>query len=153
MFADEQRRVVAALGPAARAVEHVGSSSVPGLSGRAEIDILVGVGDADDVRASTDRLTSIGYRTLACSPPDGEPYRLLTRQGTIPFELLVVEHDSPLWRRHVGLRDYLRSDPERARAYGRLKSRWAARHGVDTAGYKEAKRRFWAAVEAPSAER
>lgn len=153
MFADEQRHVVAALRPAVRAVEHVGSSSVPGLSGRAEIDILVGVGDADDVRASTDRLESIGYRTLACSPPDGEPYRLLTRRGTIPFELLVVEHDGPLWRRHVGLRDYLRSDPERARAYGRLKARWAARHGVDTAGYKESKRRFWAAVKSPSADR
>jgi GrpB-like predicted nucleotidyltransferase (UPF0157 family) len=153
IFAAERRRVVAALGPAARAVEHVGSSSVPGLSGRAEIDILVGVGDAGDVRASADRLASIGYRTLACSPPESEPYRLLTRHGSIPFELLVVEHGSALWRRHLGLRDHLRADPERARAYGRLKSRWAARHGADTAGYKEAKRRFWAAVELPSDER
>jgi GrpB-like predicted nucleotidyltransferase (UPF0157 family) len=153
IFDAERRRIRATLGARARGVEHVGSSSVPGLKGRQEIDVLVGVADAAEVDASTRLLANLGYVTQARSPRDSEPYSLLIRPGRIPFELLVVEHLGPLWTRHVWLRDYLRRDPARALEYARQKSRWAARYGSDTAGYKDAKRRFWAAVPDPAAER
>jgi GrpB-like predicted nucleotidyltransferase (UPF0157 family) len=153
IFVAEQRRIRTALGALAIAVEHIGSSSVPGLSGRAEIDVLVGVADGPDVDASTHLLTGIGYRVHDRAPPESDPWSLLLRAAPIPFELLVVEHRSPLWNRTVRSRDYLRQDPARALAYGRLKSRWAARHEAGTAGYQEAKRRFWDAVNDPAAGR
>jgi GrpB-like predicted nucleotidyltransferase (UPF0157 family) len=153
IFAAEQRRILAALGSLAIAVEHVGSSSIVGLSGRPEIDILVGVAGDSDVAASTRLLTALGYGCDDRGPRDSEPWSLLSRPGQIPFELLVVEHRGPLWRRHLYLRDYLRRDPARALTYARLKSRWAARYGAGTHGYKQAKRHFWATIKDPAAKR
>jgi GrpB-like predicted nucleotidyltransferase (UPF0157 family) len=153
IFAAEQRRIREALGSLAIAVEHVGSSSVPGLWGRPEIDILVGVAAPADVDAGACRLTALGYAVDDRGTPESEPWCLLSRAGQISFEMLVVEHLGPLWNRHLGLRDYLRDDPARALAYGRLKARWAARYGLDTPAYKHAKRRFWSAVRDPTTDR
>lgn len=152
IFAAERRRIRATLGARAQSVEHVGSSSVPGLQGRQEIDILVGVAGAE-IDASTRLLSSIGYAMQSRSPPDWEPYSVLVKPGEIPFELLVVEHRGPLWSRIVWLRDYLRDDPARAAEYVRQKAGWAARYGAGTPGYQDAKRRFWAAVPDPAAQR
>lgn len=149
VFAAERQRIQAALGSLATAVEHVGSSSIPGLWGRAEIDILVGVRDRAGVEAGGRLLTGLGYAIDDAARAGQEPWRLLSRPGPIPFELLLVEHGSALWNRHLGLRDYLLADPARALEYGRLKSSWATRYGPGTRGYKEAKRRFWAGVQVP----
>jgi GrpB-like predicted nucleotidyltransferase (UPF0157 family) len=116
IFAVERRRIREALGSLALAVEHVGSSSVPGLWGRPEIDILVGVGGRADVDAAARRLGALGYVVDDRATPESEPWCLLSRAGQISFEMLVVEHLSPLWNRHVRLRDYLRDDPARALA-------------------------------------
>jgi GrpB-like predicted nucleotidyltransferase (UPF0157 family) len=152
VFAAEQRRIRAALGSLAAAVEHVGSSSVPGLWGRPEIDILVGVADSADVDASTRLLTRLGYLVHDRAARQSDSWRVLVRPAQVPFELLVVEHRSPLWNRMVYLRDYLR-DPARALTYVRLKARWAAQHGAGTPGYQQAKREFWANVEVPTDRR
>jgi GrpB-like predicted nucleotidyltransferase (UPF0157 family) len=137
------------LGSLAIAVEHVGSSSIPELWGRPEIDILVGVAGAAEVDAGTRLLTALGYVMYDRSPPESEPWSLLARPGQISFELLMVSHRGALWNRHLWLRDYLRHNPARARDYGRRKTHWAARYGAGTHGYKQAKRRFWAAVQDP----
>ena len=147
LFEAEQQRIRTALGDRVIAIAHVGSTSVPGLAGRAEIDILVGAATPDHIAECMRLLTGLGYVTSARAPSGSEQWGLMTRPGKIPFEVLIVGHLSRLWRRHLWLRDYLRRDPERARAYGRLKSKWAARYGSDTEKYKQAKRRFWASVE------
>ena len=122
------------------------SSSVPGLSGRPEIDILVGVGTAQDIEEGAHLLKGLGYVTESRSPSPPESWYLMSRPAPIPFELLVVKYLGRLWRRHLWLRDSLRRDPARSLAYSRLKSEWAATYGSNTAGYKEAKRRFWALI-------
>lgn len=148
LFQEEQRRIVTALGAAVVSVEHVGSSSVPGLDGRPEIDVLVGVGvgDAADIGECARVLDGLGYETTDQPPTPSDGWVLMMKPGQIPFELLVVEHNGPLWTRHLGFRDLLRDDPARAAAYGRLKARWAARYGSDTQGYKKEKQRFWTSV-------
>ena len=146
LFTAEQRRIAAVLATMAVAIEHVGSSAIPGLAGRREIDILVGVRPGAAVDAAVHRLSSLGYRIEQRSPPESAPWALLAKPGGIPVELLMVEHDGALWRRHVGLRDYLRESPARALGYARLKARWAARYGLGTPAYKPAKRQFWARI-------
>jgi GrpB-like predicted nucleotidyltransferase (UPF0157 family) len=61
IFTAEQGRIRATLGSTAIAIEHVGSSSSPGLSGRPEIDIIVGVSSSSDVDASARLLKGLGY--------------------------------------------------------------------------------------------
>jgi GrpB-like predicted nucleotidyltransferase (UPF0157 family) len=116
LFAAERQRIAAALANTLLAVEHVGSSAIPGLAGRNEIDILVGVRRGTDFRASVQRLSALGYGNERRSPPDTEPWALLLKPGAVPVELLIVEHDGALWKRHLWLRDYLRDSPARARA-------------------------------------
>lgn len=149
IFTAEQGRIRATLGSTAIAIEHVGSSSIPGLWGRPEIDIIVGVSSSSDVDASARLLKGLGYVPHNGGALDGEPWSVLVRPAQIPFELLVVEHRGRLWNRMVYLRDQLRGSPQRALAYGRLKARWAARYGVGTPRYQQAKREFWAAIAAP----
>lgn len=151
LFAAEQRRIRATLGSLALAVQHVGSSSIPGLWGRPEIDILVGVADGADVDASTRLLTGLGYLVHDRAAAPSDPWSLLFRPGQISFEMLVVAHRSPLWNRMLYLNDYLRGDLTRALTYGRLKTRWAAQYGAGTSGYQQAKRHFWANIKVPTA--
>lgn len=146
LFEEEQRRIRAVLGERVGGVEHVGSSSVPGLAGRSEIDVLVGARSAQDIAECARLLMGLGYKTAERSESSSEPWYLMTREGPVPFELLLVEYQSPLWRRHLSLRELLRNDPKKAATYVRLKSEWAARYRTDTDDYKEAKRRFWSSI-------
>jgi GrpB-like predicted nucleotidyltransferase (UPF0157 family) len=143
-FQGERRMIAAVLGSRAAAIEHVGSSSVAGLAGRSEIDILVGVRRAARIEQCARLMNRIGYVTSTESSRDG--WCLMTKAGPIPIEALLVEHLSPLWNRHLFFRDYLRADPRKASEYERLKSQWAARYGVGTEGYKKAKQQYWIAI-------
>lgn len=146
LFRHERQRMRARLGGRAVSIEHVGSSSVPHLEGRPEIDILVGTRTSGDVSRCADLLAGLGYAATVRPPSPSDGWLLMAKAGPIPFEVLIVRHLSPLWRRAVALRDYLRRDPAKAFVYGRLKAEWAARYGGDTEAYQEAKRQFWAKV-------
>lgn len=146
LFQRERQRMRTCLGNRAVSIEHVGSSSVPNLGGRPEIDILVGARTTDDVARCADLLTGLGYVSTSHERSGADGWNLMARPGPIPFEVLIVRHLSPLWRRHLALRDYLRNNPEKALAYGRLKAEWATKYGVDTEAYKQAKRLFWASI-------
>jgi GrpB-like predicted nucleotidyltransferase (UPF0157 family) len=128
-FLKERSRLAAAVGTDALAIEHVGTSSVPGLEGRAVIDILIGVGAGADalgrVRAA---VAALGYEDLGEA---GVPGRVtLRRRADQAFEIAVVEHGGKLWSDVVAIRDLLRRDPEVAKAYGARKRAVAAGEGA-----------------------
>jgi GrpB-like predicted nucleotidyltransferase (UPF0157 family) len=149
LFHEEQHTIRRRLGRANAATEHIGSSSVAGLVGRAEIDILVGVLRNVEVPPCVRALQPLNYGIVSQSQSPNEAWAHLTRMGAVQFDVLVVRHLGPLWRRHLALREYLRADPARAAAYGHLKVEWAASYGAGTASYKEAKRRYWNAIATP----
>ncbi|MDH6269896.1 GrpB-like predicted nucleotidyltransferase (UPF0157 family) [Rhizobium sp. SG_E_25_P2] len=136
-----RRRIEAALGPIATAVEHVGSTSVPGLAAKPIIDIDAVIADDTALPAAIARLSAIGYADQgekgvagrrAFAPPPG-----LARH-----HLYVCASDSAELRRHLLFRDRLRANPDLAAAYGALKQRLAAEYGRDREGYTEAKTGF-----------
>ena len=61
-FASVRDELSRALGPATTAIHHVGSTSVPGLSAKPVIDVLVETPSLDRLDAAADRLTSLGYQ-------------------------------------------------------------------------------------------
>jgi GrpB-like predicted nucleotidyltransferase (UPF0157 family) len=141
--------VVAALGGMVRGIEHVGSTSVPGLAAKPIIDILLGV-DADDLDRIIEPLERIGYEYN----PDGEislPHRRYFRRllpdGTNTHHLHAVEIGGEFWNRHIRFRDYLRANPSKAEEYAALKREHARQHrgGID---YTFAKTEFIRSVEA-----
>jgi GrpB-like predicted nucleotidyltransferase (UPF0157 family) len=106
--------VEAAVGDIGAAIEHVGSTAVPGLAAKPIIDIDVVVPAVQDVAPTIERLVAIGYTNQgdlgvvgrqALDAPTHAPYH----------HLYVVVAGSPAHRDHVDLRDYLRRHPDEAR--------------------------------------
>lgn len=62
-FAEAADRIRAVVGSRLRLIEHIGSTSVPGLIAKPVIDIVIGVDDPDDDAAHVSALESVGYDT------------------------------------------------------------------------------------------
>lgn len=124
-FAAIRDRTAAALGPVAVAIEHVGSTSVPGLAAKPVIDIDVVVADRADIPAAIAGLESIGYVHLGTlGVPDREAFR---RPPDSPrHNLYVCPAAGEGLRNHLALRRHLRTHPAAVAAYGALKRRLAA---------------------------
>jgi GrpB-like predicted nucleotidyltransferase (UPF0157 family) len=124
-FARERRRIAASLGADAAAIEHVGSTAVPGLAAKPIVDVLVGVGGPLAGHPVVGRLVSLGYEFLGEA---GVPGRLYFRRRLVDeaFNVHVVEYQGELWHDNLALRDFLRAHPEAAAAYAQAKARAAA---------------------------
>ena len=110
----------AALGAAARATVHVGSTSVPGLAAKDVIDIDLTVADPADEHAYVPALERLGY-VLTIREPSWHEHRCL-RLGAPRVNLHVFGPDCPETIRHRMFRDWLRE------------------HGDDRVRYELAKR-------------
>lgn len=146
-FEEERARLLALLGDAVVAIEHFGSTAVPGLPAKPLIDLLAGVRVVEDViPAVAAALAGAGYRDCGRQAPGrwlfskGGPYN----EGT--HHLHLVEHGSEAWTAPLAFRDHLRARPAVARRYARLKRAAAARYGTDIDGYAAAKTAFVQAV-------
>jgi GrpB-like predicted nucleotidyltransferase (UPF0157 family) len=61
LYADERARILAAVGAYVTAIEHVGSTSVPGLAAKPVIDIMMGVSLLADADQCIEAIKSLGY--------------------------------------------------------------------------------------------
>lgn len=124
MFTEHANRIRAALGSAASAIEHVGSTSVPGLPAKFRIDIDVIVADPADEPAYLPRLEAAGL-VLAVREPDWYEHRCL--HGFDPAaNVHVFGPDCDEHLRHVIFRDWLRTHAEDRARYAEEKRRIAA---------------------------
>ncbi|WP_116947595.1 GrpB family protein [Jiangella endophytica] len=108
-------------------LEHIGSTSVPGLAAKPIIDLMASVSSLDAVTAREDALVALGYRRLDTGmrgrlfyPRDGD-------SGRRTHHLHVVTADTWETRNERLLRDHLREHAEAAARYGALKRGLAAR--------------------------
>ena len=126
----------------ALAIEHVGSTSVPGLAAKPIIDISVVVPDGSAVRIGIERLAALGYEHQGDLGIDGrEAFRA---PASLPAHNLYVCPDGNLVGlvNQVTVRDYLRAHPDVARQYGELKKTLAARFPNDITSYVVGKTDF-----------
>lgn len=136
------REVVADLGAE---VEHVGSTSVPGLAAKPVIDVDVVVRSPDDVAVAIERLRSLGYVYQGDKGIGGRE-AFMWPAGAEPHHLYVVVAGSQPHRDHVRFRDYLRQHQDVANDYAALKRSLAEEHRDDRLGYTDAKSEFVAGV-------
>jgi GrpB-like predicted nucleotidyltransferase (UPF0157 family) len=115
LFVEERVRIERALGSWVEAIEHVGSTAVPGLTAKPILDIMVGVSSLRDAKRCIGPLEQLGYEYRGEA---GVPGRLFFRKGNPKtHHLHVTEIGSEFWERHPVFRDYLRAHPETARNY------------------------------------
>ena len=142
MFEREAEKLAAVLGDNLVAIHHIGSTAVEGLKAKPIIDILPVVRDLGAVDARAGNFEELGYEYLG---EFGIPGRRYLRKGgderTHQIHIFSAESRGEI-RRHLAVRDYLRTHREEADAYGRLKERLAEEYPYDIEGYCDGKDEF-----------
>jgi GrpB-like predicted nucleotidyltransferase (UPF0157 family) len=137
LFAEESERIRAALGDAVVAIEHIGSTAVPGLAAKPVIDVLVGLRTIELTRKQIGAMESLGYEYLG---EHGIPGRLFFRKGRPrSHHVHAVLFGSDLWQRHLAFRDFLRAHPDESQRYGELKRSLAEEVGGNRDRYTHEK--------------
>ncbi len=128
-FDRERRRVGEALGDAVVAIEHFGSTAVPGMAAKPIVDILVGLRVSELREKQMTALVRLGYEYLGEAGVSG---RLAFRKrGPTAYNIAAVGWNGRLWQDSLLLRNFLRANPEEARRYGRRKQQLVSQ-GVST---------------------
>ncbi|MGN9909740.1 GrpB family protein [Phytohabitans sp. LJ34] len=138
LFAAEARLLAAAL-PGTLSIEHVGSTSVPGLAAKPVVDIVVVVAGAAAVDVAA--LVPLGYTFRPHAFPDDPDHLFLVKDtgGVRSHHLHVFGEGSPWPARNRAFRDYLAAHPDAARRYEAAKHAAAALHPDSRGRYGEAK--------------
>lgn len=135
-FQNIKAEIEDALGDLALSIEHVGSTSVEGLSAKPIIDIDVVIEDRlilDDVILA---LKKIGYTHEGDQGIEGrEAFKYQGKEHLSKHHLYVCAKDASELRRHIGFRDYLRNHPEAVAEYSRIKTEGAIKYPYDIDGY------------------
>lgn len=152
-FESEAKRIADALGQVARRIDHVGSTSVPGLAAKPVIDIQVSVSSLEPVACYREPLERLGY-TYATVPfpyfhkPAGWPHT---------HHIHVREAGGADERRTLAFRDWLRTHASDRDDYEALKRRVARNADPSTVEgryrYSEAKTEFIRAIERRAQQR
>ncbi|WP_326833894.1 GrpB family protein [Amycolatopsis rhabdoformis] len=136
-FDREAERIRTALGERVVLLDHVGSTSVPGLAAKPIIDILLEVPDSDDEDAYLPALEAAGYR-LVIREPEWEKHRCFTRADP-KVNLHVHSPGNGQTERYLLFRDRLRTRPEELATYLAKKRALAARTWTYLQHYADAK--------------
>jgi GrpB-like predicted nucleotidyltransferase (UPF0157 family) len=137
LFALLEKRIRKALGEDVLLLEHVGSTSVPGLSAKPVIDMLLTVADSSDEPSYVPRLEEEGF-VLRIREPDWHEHRMF-KAPEVQGNLHVFSEGCEEIERMLLFRDWLRSQPDDRRRYEEAKQELAARTWKYTQNYADAK--------------
>ena len=137
LYAAEASKIRAALGERALLLEHAGSTSVPGLTAKPLIDIILVVADPADEAAYVPALEAVGY-ALHIREPDWYEHRVL-KGAEPPVNLHVFGSGCEEVERMLLFRDWMRSHDDDRDRYARAKRDLAAREWTYVQHYADAK--------------
>ncbi|MBO7451594.1 MAG: GrpB family protein [Clostridiales bacterium] len=124
-------------------IEHVGSTSVEGLSAKPIIDIDVVIEDRSRLDDVITALGKIGYTHEGDQGiPGREAFKYDGKEHLMKHHLYVCSKDASELKRHISFRDYLREHPEAVREYSRVKEEGARLFPHDIDSYIEHKSPF-----------
>jgi GrpB-like predicted nucleotidyltransferase (UPF0157 family) len=134
-FHAEALLIADALGDLVQEIQHVGSTSVPGLAGKPTVDIAVGVETLELASRAVERMGAAGFRY---EEDETRPWeRRFVKGDEIPRVVIVhvVEWQGSKWREFIRFRNTLRADRNLAVEYEELKRKLLERgrwyRGVD----------------------
>jgi GrpB-like predicted nucleotidyltransferase (UPF0157 family) len=137
LFTEEARRIRGECGTLPLRLEHVGSTSIPGMCAKPVLDIAAGRPGEASIADYVAALERAGYEHRG---ERGLPGREYFRRGEPrAYHLHLVEEGGPLWRDYIAFRDYLRAHTEVAHELADLKRALAARFAHDRDAYLDAK--------------
>ncbi len=144
LFATEKTLLSDALGQPDATIEHIGSTSVPGLAAKPVIDIMIGLPDFSLANSFVPHIVALGYDYIAKYEeimPERRYFRKLV-EDRHTRHIHMVEIGSEFWQRHLLFRDYLRTNAQAVQEYADLKKSLAMREWQDRNEYTDAKTEF-----------
>lgn len=148
LFQAEAQRIRTACGPALAAIEHIGSTALPGVAAKPVLDLMLGVRRLEDADQLVAPMQHLGYEYAGRYEAFGRFSFVLRMYGRRVSHAHGFVVDGRHWRRHLFFRDYLRTHPAAAARYEALKRRLAARYGDDREAYSDGKAPFLRSIEA-----
>jgi GrpB-like predicted nucleotidyltransferase (UPF0157 family) len=136
-------------------IEHIGSTSVPGLAAKPVIDVLLGARSLEDIESKIKPLSEIGYSYVPKYERELPMRRYFVKSSatSLRVHLHAVELNSRLWQEHLAFRDRLRADANLCAQYQTLKLSLAEEFADDKSAYTAAKSPFIQSVLAGVFER
>jgi GrpB-like predicted nucleotidyltransferase (UPF0157 family) len=142
MFEEESASVEATIGENAVEIEHVGSTSVPGLSAKPIIDMLLAVESFLPLAEYERLLGPLGYHYQSLGPETDSEWLFFWKGVPRTHHLHIVEFATWQYHRHIIFRDYLRSHPDVAQRYEDVKRELAEAFKSDRPAYTRGKTAF-----------
>lgn len=118
-FQLEEKKIKEALNNSIKEIQHIGSTSIPGMIAKPIIDIGVLVDSIEDISFFVKKLSVVGYLYF---PDMSSVERIFLRKGSpIEYHLSIACPRHSFWDRNIMFRDYLRNHPESIKEYIQLK--------------------------------
>ena len=153
LFLEERDRLQASIGEYVLDIQHIGSTSIPGIAAKPILDIGIAIINSEEGVRCIQPMEKLGYKYKG---ENGIPRRHYFVKGAPrTHHVHMVEFESEDWRSHLLFRDFLIENPEIARSYEKLKRELAKQFARDRATYQAGKNSFIKAVlyKAREAER
>lgn len=150
LFQQEQTILLGAIGQWVEAIEHIGSTAIPGIKAKPVIDLMIGVKSLEVFdRHGIDKIVKLGYDYInkyESMMPDRRYFQKIDQKGNHSHHIHLVCINSDFWTRHLLFRDYLRAHPCEAQNYEQLKIKLAQQF-TDSNEYAGAKSDFVTNIE------
>ena len=144
LYSREEGRIRSVLGAKALVVEHVGSTSVPGLAAKPIIDVVLSVADSSDEESYVPALEAEGY-VLTIREAAWSEHRMFKGPDT-NINLHVFSHGVTEVDRMVAFRDHLRTNTDDRERYEDVKRQLASQHWKFVQNYADAKSKIVAEI-------
>ncbi len=133
-YTDEKALLQHELGSFMGDIHHIGSTAIPGILAKPEIDILIAVDDFQNIVSINLIMESLGYRVRGECGVVGRHYFSKDTDGVRTHKVHVYAKGAPNIWECLAFRDYLNGHPDKRDEYGALKRRLAA---INTGGMAE----------------
>ena len=148
LFEREKQLLKNTFGDAIIAIEHIGSTAIPGISAKPIIDMNIGVESLEVARSMKGKFEKLGYEHRRFVP--GHTKEELKRQELYvkgpetkrTHYAHVTVYGSDYWKADLLFRDYLRNNPAHAQQYAQLKEELAQKYAEDRGTYTKNKEPF-----------
>jgi len=142
-FEQIKNNLLDVFGAKALDIQHVGSTSIVGMSAKPLIDVLVTVRELKDFSKEKEEMNSLGYEWAKdyIEPNSLLFYKTIENDQKIENIHICAEH-SPKVVQFITTRDYFRSHPEHTEAYRKLKKELYEKFSDDYPAYREGKQAF-----------
>lgn len=141
-FLELRARLWPTVQSAALAIEHVGSTAVPGLASKPILDLDIVIGERAALPMVAAGLATLGYRHCGNLGIEDRAAFQMPEESSVAHHLYVCLQGSAGLRNHLALREHLRAHPEAVAAYAALKRELARRDPTDIDRYIEGKTAF-----------